>query len=139
MRCFLTTAALVSAALLPAQSPQPQIDLDSIDILIRRHIVPPIQEPCVIQDYLGPSGAARYVSKCSMPVHVTVVFGNVDDVKQFDLAPAKNHTTTFDIVDYANRKGSSWYVCPKGYQAVDDKGHPFKRPVSNYLCREIGS
>jgi hypothetical protein len=68
-----------------------------------------------------------------------VVFGNVDDVLQFDLAAGKDHRTTLDIVDYANRKGSSWYICPTGYSAVDATGRPFKRPVATYLCSAIGS
>lgn len=116
-----------------------QIDLNSVEVALRKYIVAPVQDACISQDYKGSFGYARYVSKCGETVSVTVVFGNVDDVRRFDLEPGKNRQLPFDIVEYANRNGSSWYTCPKGYYAVDTTGRPFKRPLNVYLCRESGS
>jgi len=116
----------------------PNIDLNGMDPELRKHLVEPPRLTCVSQDYEGPLQTARYVNKCAQPLHLTIVFGNTDDAMEMDVPAGKSRNLNFTLLDYAQRKGSSWYVCPKGYRAVDAKGAGFKRPVEIYICREIG-
>ena len=92
----------------------PEVDLKGIDAELRKHPVEPLHLKCVSQDYEGPLETARYVNRCSQPLHLTIVFGNTDDVREMDLPEGKSRNLNFTLLDYAQRKGSSWYVCPKG-------------------------
>lgn len=116
----------------------PQIDLNSMAPELRKQLVEPPHLGCVSQDYEGPLQTARYVNRCPQPLHLTIVFGNTDDVREINLAPGKSRNFNLTLLDYNQRKGSSWYVCPKGYSAVDPRGTAFKRPIDVYLCRQTG-
>jgi hypothetical protein len=115
------------------------IDSDAIDPALRKHLVEPPHITCISQDYKANFDNARYSNHCPDPYHLTIVFGNIDEVKQLDLAPGQNKSSNLNIIDYKNRNGSNWYICPKGYSAVDARGQYFKRIITIYLCREIGS
>jgi hypothetical protein len=115
------------------------IDSAAIDPALRKHLIEPPHITCISQDYKAAFDNARYWNHCPDPYHVTIVFGNIDDVKQLDLAPGENKTSHLNIQDYKDRNGSDWYICPKGYSAVDAHGQYFKRIISVYLCRKIGS
>jgi hypothetical protein len=134
---YWTALALVLAM----QSPIPPAPIDSaaIDPALRKHLVEPPHITCISQDYKVAFDKARYWNQCPDSYHITVVFGNVDDVKQFDLASGEKKSNNLNIQDYKDRNGSNWYICPKGYSAVDARGQHFKRIISVYLCREIGS
>lgn len=134
---FCGASAQISPA--PADQPASNIDLSAVAPSLRKHLIEPPHVTCVSQDYNGPLETARYINQCSEPLHITIVFGNIDDPKQFELAPGKSRNNNFTKMDYIARNGSSWYICPRGYSAVDTQGQYFKRPVSIYLCREIGS
>ena len=130
---FLPLSPQVSS---PPISP---IDLSAIDPALRKHLVEPPHVTCISQDYKALLENAQYLNHCADPYHLTIVFGNIDDVKQLDLTPGEVKSTHLNIIDYKNRNGSSWYICPKGYSAVDARGQYFKRIISTYLCRELGS
>lgn len=116
----------------------PQIDVNSMNPDLRRQMMEPPHLNCVMQDYERSLQTARYVNRCSQPLHLTIVFGNTDDVREMDLGQGKSKNLNLTLIDYNQRNGSSWYVCPKGYSAVNTKGAPFKRPIDVYLCRQIG-
>lgn len=136
--CLLCGASAQTSSTAADASPS-NIDLSSVAPSLRKHLIEPPHVTCVSQDYNGPLETARYINQCSEPLHITIVFGNIDDPRQLDLAPGKSRNNSFTKMDYIARQGSSWYICPKGYSAVDTKGQYFKRPISIYLCREIAS
>jgi hypothetical protein len=114
----------------------PLVDINGLDPELRRHLTTPARYPCITQDYQGARGMARYVNRCAEPLHLTIVFGNVDDVRQIDVPVKDSRTIGFDITEMKDRGGSSWYVCPQGCTAVDPAGKAFRRAVAVYLCRD---
>ncbi|WP_213803991.1 hypothetical protein [Granulicella sp. dw_53] len=147
MKSLLTLALLLGTSAAqtspppgaPSPAPTPAIDPSIIDPALRKYLVEPPHVTCITQDYNGPLQTARYINRCSDPYRITIVFVNIDDPKQLDIAAGKVQNTVFTKMDYATRQGSSWYICPKGYSAVDARGQYFKRPVSIYLCRQLAS